>query len=239
MSGNVFALVFLPERLGRTARVVMRLDGGLDRPEAWSGSLRFEGGRLAFAGWRDLGSVAPELARYVPVAGGGDVKVDLDFTHGHIEKAEGSLYAGGVALGSPNASSDRKLDLDRLRGRWWLTRHPSYWRLHVDELQLGAPDNTVAADRAVLTADVGDGWTRGKLEGAPLHSVAALGLWLAPDLDLRGMELGGTAREVSFNWDEPPAGQEIAGIGPVGGCLGDCTVGRIRAHGHGGASFGQ
>ena len=199
---NVFALVFLPERLGRTARVVLRLDGGLDRPQTWSGSLRFEGGRLAFAGWRDLGGVVPELARYVPVAGGGDVNVDLDFTRGRIEKAQGSVYAGGVALGSPNASPDRKLDVDRVRGRWWLTHHLSYWRLNVDELQLGAPEDTAAADRAVLTADVGDGWMRGKLEGAPVHSVAALGLWLAPDLDLGGMQLGGTAREVSFNWDD-------------------------------------
>jgi uncharacterized protein YhdP len=199
---NVFGLVLLPERLGRTARIVMRLDGALDRPQTWTGSLRFEGGRLAFAGWRDLGSAAPELARYVPVAGGGDVNVGLDFTHGRIDKAAGSLYARGVALGAPDASSDRKLDLDRLRGRWWLTRHLSYWRLRVDELQLGAPDDTVAADRAVLTADIGDGWTRGKLEGAPLHSVAALGLWLAPSVDLGGVELGGTAREVSFNWDD-------------------------------------
>lgn len=199
---NVFALVFLPERLGRTARVVMRLDGGLDRPQTWSGSLRFEGGRLAFAGWRDLGSFAPELARYLPVAGGGDVNLDLDFKNGRIEKAAGSLYAAGVELGAANASSDRKLDLDRLRGRWWLTRHLSYWRLHVDELQLGTPEQSAAADRAVMSADVGDGWTHGKLEGAPLRSLAALGLWWAPDLDLGGIALGGTAREVSFNWDD-------------------------------------
>jgi len=199
---NVFALVFLPERLGRTARVAMRLEGALDRPQTWSGSLRFEGGRLAFAGWRDLGSLAPELARYVPVAGGGDVNVDLDFTRGRIEKAQGNVYAGGLALRSPGASSDRRLDLDRLRGRWWLTRHLSYWRLHVDELQLGAPDDTAAADSAVLTADIGDGWTHGKIETAPLHSIAAVGLWLAPDLDFGGVKLGGIAREVSFNWDD-------------------------------------
>ena len=197
---NVFGLVFLPERLGRTARIVMRLAGSLERPATWSGSLRFEGGRLAFAGWRELANVAPEVARYVPVAGGGDVSIDLDFTHGHLDKAQGSLDAGGVVLGPLAAAGDRKLDLDRLSGRWWLTRHPSYWRVHVDGLQLGAPQDRTG--RAVLAADVGDGWTQGKLEGAPLHSVAAMGLWLAPDLDLGGIELGGTAREVSFNWDE-------------------------------------
>lgn len=197
---NVFGLVFLPERLGRTARIVMRLAGSLDRPETWSGSLRFEGGRLAFAGWHELADLAPGLARYVPVAGSGDVNVDADFNHGHLEKAQGSLDTGGVVLGTPEAAGDRELDLDRLSGRWWLTRHPAYWRLHVDELQLGAPQNK--AGRAVLTADVGDGWTQGKLEAAPLHAVAALGLWLTPDLDLGGIDLGGTAREVSFNWDD-------------------------------------
>src|SRR6185437_16109917 len=162
---NVFGLVFLPERLGRTARIVMRLAGSLDRPDTWSGSLRFEGGRLAFGGWHDLAGLAPELARYVPVAGGGDASVDADFNHGHLEKAQGSLDAGGVVLGAPVAAADRKLDLDRLSGRWWLTRHPSYWRLHVAELQLGSPQDK--AGRAVLTADVGDRWTQGKLAGAP------------------------------------------------------------------------
>lgn len=195
---NVFGLVFLPERLGRSARIVMRLAGSLERPETWSGSLRFEGGRLAFAGWRDLANLAPEVARYVPVAGGGDASIDLDFTRGHVDKAQGSVDASGVVLGSPGAPGDRKLDLDRLSGRWWLTRHPSYWRVHVGELQVG--DHK--AGRAELTVDVGEAWMQGKLEGAPLHSVAAAGLWLAPDLDLGGIDLGGTAREVSFNWDE-------------------------------------
>jgi uncharacterized protein YhdP len=202
---NLFALVFLPDRLGRTARVAMRLDGGLDRPQTWTGSVRFEGRRLAFAGWRDFANFAPELARYTPAAGGGDLTLNLDFTHGRLDKAEGTIYAGGVVLASPTASSDRTLNLDRLRGRWWLARHSSYWRLRVSEMQLGAPpgeSDSTAEPRGELTADVGDGWTHGKLEDAPLYSVAAIGQWLAPHLDLGGVALGGTAREVTFNWDD-------------------------------------
>ena len=201
---NLFALVFLPDRLGRTARVALRLDGGLDRPQIWTGSLRFDGRRLAFAGWHDFANFAPELARYTPAAGGGDLTLNLDFTHGQLDKAEGTIYAGGVVLASPTASSGRTLNLDRLRGRWWLARHSSYWRLRVDEMQLGAPPgetDSVAALRGDLAADVGDGWTHGKLEDAPLYSVTAIGQWLAPHLDLGGVALGGTAREVTFNWD--------------------------------------
>jgi len=199
---NLFALVFLPERLGRTARVVMRLEGGLDTPGSWSGSLRFEGRRLAFAAWRDFGSIAPKLARYVPVAGGGDVTVDLDFTHGQLDKAQGNVSAGGVVLTSPTAASGRTLDLDRLRGQWRMTRYLSYWRLRVDDLWLDAASEGSPPERpAVLTADVGDGWTRGKLETVPVHSVAAIGQWLAPDLELGDADLGGTARDVTFDWD--------------------------------------
>ena len=212
---NLFALVFLPDRLGRTARVVMRLDGALDRPESWSGSLRFDGRRLAFTGWRDFAGFAPEIARYTPVSGGGDVTVNLDFVHGRITKADGTVHAGGVALASPTAS-ERTLALDRLRGQWWLVRHPSYWRLRVEDLELGAPPGdggATGSQRAALTIEAGApaaSWLRGKLEGAPLRSVAAVGQWLAPHLDLGGLELGGTARELAFDWSGMrPSGRRL------------------------------
>ncbi len=209
---NLFALVFLPDRLGRTARVAMRLNGSLEEPESWSGSLRFEGRRLAFAGWQALGGIAPALARYIPVAGGGDLTLSVDFTRGQVNKAQGGVYAGGLVLASPIDSSSRTLELDRLSGQWWLSRHSSYWRLRVSELQLGNAQEgmTSPSQRAALAADVGEGWTRGKLEDAPLNSVAAIGQWLAPHLDLGGVDLGGTAREVTFDWNtRKAAGQRL------------------------------
>ncbi len=41
------ALVFLPERLGRTARVVFQLSGDINVPASLSGGVRFEGVRMA------------------------------------------------------------------------------------------------------------------------------------------------------------------------------------------------
>ena len=201
---NLFALLFLPERLGRTARVAMRLEGDLERTETLSGSLRFEGRRLSFAGWRDIAACAPEFAAYAPVAGGGDVTVNMDFTHGRVEKADGSVRAGGVAFASRGVAQDT-LNLDRLRGQWRLARHGTDWRVRVDELELGAPagDGAVASSAASMLIDAesrGD-WARGRLEQAPLQSVALIARWLAPHLDLAGVELGGMARDVVFDWN--------------------------------------
>ena len=200
---NLFTLLFLPERLGRTARVAMRLEGGLDRPDTLSGSLRFEGRRLSFAGWRDFSRFAPGFVAYAPVSGGGDVTVHLDFARGRIEKADGDVHAGGVALGSPGTA--RTLSLDRLRGQWRLVRRGSGWRVRVEALELGAPtgEGGVASKPASLLVDAAqDGvWARGKLEHAPLQAVAIIARWLAPHFDVAGVELGGTARDVVFDWD--------------------------------------
>src|SRR5689334_4986583 len=68
---NGFGLVLLPERLGRAARLAVQIQGDLDRPESWSGGLRFDGMRLAFAGWREALSHYPAFARSLPAAGGG------------------------------------------------------------------------------------------------------------------------------------------------------------------------
>ncbi len=48
------ALVFLPERLGRTARVVFQLNGDINSPASFSGGVRFEGVRLSFSSWRGV-----------------------------------------------------------------------------------------------------------------------------------------------------------------------------------------
>jgi uncharacterized protein YhdP len=205
---SVFALVFLPERLGRTARIALRVEGALDRPDTLSGALRLEARRLSFAGWRDLRTFSPPVLSYVPIGGSGDLTVNVDFERGRIIKSDGSIRAGGIVLASRPAG-DRRLDLDRVRAEWRLARHNEDWRLRVESLELGAPSGEMQSEfppraaSGALTVDAGaDGqWVRGKLEHAPLRSVASVARWLAPHLDLADVELEGIAQNVTFDWD--------------------------------------
>ena len=225
-----YGLVFLPERLGRTARIVMRLDGDLGKSAALSGTARFEGRRLLFAGWRDLLDASPDAARYLPRAGGGDMTVNVDFEKGRIVKADGRVSAAGLefdsqgaaAMGMPigsmpvsglspwDAPARGVLALDHLRGEWRLAQRGSNWRLQVDSLELGdAANHATPATLALDVAPSGE-WIHGQLEQAPLQSVAAVARWFAPQLYLAGVELGGIVRDVGFDWNTSrPAGQRL------------------------------
>ncbi|MDB6041745.1 MAG: hypothetical protein JWM63_296 [Gammaproteobacteria bacterium] len=222
-----YGLVFLPERLGRTARIVMRLDGDLEKPTALSGTARFEGRRLLFAGWRDWLSAAPDAARYLPRAGGGDVTVNVDFEKGRILKASGKISAGGLefdAQGIPALAEDSPasgvsasntagagvLTLDHLRGEWRLAQRGSNWRLQVDSLELGEAANQPTPATFALDVARSGAWAHGQLEHAPLQSVVAIARWFAPQLDLAGVELGGSVRDGEFDWNASrAAGQRL------------------------------
>ncbi|MDB6089500.1 MAG: hypothetical protein JWN85_2284 [Gammaproteobacteria bacterium] len=211
-----YGLVFLPERLGRTARIGLRLDGDLEKPAALSGTVRFEGRRLLFAGWRELLGAAPDAVGYLPRAGGGDVTLNVDFERGRIVKANGKVSAGGLefdALGvsakDPPASAG-VLALDHLRAEWRLAQRGSNWRLQVDSLELGDAANHATPATLALDAAPTGAWVRGKLEQAPLRSVAAVARWLAPQLDVAAVEFGGMVRDVAFDWNTSrPAGQRL------------------------------
>lgn len=169
-----YGLVFLPERLGRSARVVMRLEGNLEKPAELAGTVRFEGRRLAFAGWWEL--LAPAAGeRHLPRAGGGDLSLDVDFAQGRVVKASGKVAAGGLEL-APGAG------LDRVKGEWRLAQRPNGWRLQVESLELGesttpgtAAPGTAAPGSLSLEAATDGSWVRGALEHASLATVAALG----------------------------------------------------------------
>ena len=215
---SAYGLVFLPERLGRTARVALRLVGDLGDPRALGGTLRFDGRRLLFAGWRDVLGAVPDVARCLPRAGGGDVELHVDFEQGRIVKADGKVRAGGVEFdapawaGAPQPSALQAgaaaastaggvLALDYLRGEWRLARRDSGWRVRVEALELAGPAQPSASITATVDAALSGEWVRGKSESAPLQSLAAIGRWLAPHLQLAGVELGGTARDLAFDWN--------------------------------------
>ena len=206
-----YGLVFLPERLGRTARIVLRLDGNLEQAASLSGTLRFEGHRLAFAGWRELLSAAPQTQRYLPSAGGGDVTLSVDFAGGRVAKASGKVSAGGLEFVAPDEPLRTVLNLERLRGDWQLAqRRDSSWRLEVDSLELGEAGGHAVPASLELEAAPSGSWVRGKLEQAPLQSVAVVARWFAPQLDVSGVELGGMVRNVAFDWNTArPAGERL------------------------------
>jgi uncharacterized protein YhdP len=260
---SVAGLLFLPDRVGRSARITLSVKGDLGKPAELGGALRVEARRLLFPGCRDFLTGLPGLARYLPRGGNGDLSMDLNFKHGQLVKANGNvrasglvfdapasvvtvggpgrlaavggvgarspvaggLVAGGRAMGSPAAvglAADGNepvgprpnlLVMDRLHGDWRLMRLGSGWRVRVDSLDL------VKGERlGALTLDTSDSavqaapgrWIRGNLEQAPLQSVLAVARWLAPHFDLAGIQLGGTARTVAFDWASGrPEGQRL------------------------------
>jgi uncharacterized protein YhdP len=197
---SVFGLVLLPDAVGRTARIVLHVNGDLAKPDGLNGSLKLEARRLLFPGCRDLLAGIPDLAQYLPRGGNGDVTFDLDFEGGRIVKAGGNIRASRLVFDAPGHTNT--LELNRLRGDWRVARRGTGWRLKVDSLELAK-----GAQPASLTIDTGESdsvaqgrWARGTLEQAPVESVLAVARWLSPGLDLAGIELDGTARNVTFDW---------------------------------------
>ena len=204
-----YGLVFLPDRLGRTARLAIRLDGDLEQPRGLSGSVRFEGRRLAFGGWRELLTRMPEAARYLPRAGGGDVAVNIEFTRGRIVKASGKINGGGLEFAPVDDPTRAAFTLDQLRGDWRLAHRETGWRLQVESLELGESGAGAPASLG-LEATPSGSWIRGTLEEAPLQTVAAAARWFAPQFDLSGVGVTGTVRNVVFDWNTArPAGERL------------------------------
>jgi len=193
------ALVLLPERLGASAHVDLSLHGDLSRPATLAGSVRVEGVRLVFAGWRDLLQGMPQLARRLPSAGGGDVTLRADFAGGRILTADGSVRAGGVEF-ADSLSSDHSLLVDRVRGDWRLRREGSRWHGTIYALQVGRSPSDAAAS-ARVAVDWDGARLRVQASRLPLESLAAAIVWAAPQLDTGDAEIGGTARDVVFDWD--------------------------------------
>ena len=205
---NVAGLLLLPDRVGHSARVTLRVQGDLGHASALSGSLRVEARRLLFPGSRDFLAALPDVARFLPRGGNGDVTVDLSFDHGQIMKARGTVHAGELLFDAPGGAAaaparPNLLVLDRVSGNWQATRLATGWRIRVDSLDLAKADRF-----ASLTLDTSESsrpdspgrWIRGVVEQAPLESVLAVARWLAPHFDLAGIQLDGTARNLTFDW---------------------------------------
>jgi len=184
------ALVLLPASLGASAHLALAVTGDPARPAGASGTLSFEGRMLEFAGWRQLIGYPP-VERYLPQAGRGNLELHTEFAQGRLLRADGKVLAQALEWRAPVAAA-AALTVDRLSGSWRLERLGARWRLEVQALELGELSVDAAADAA---------WARGRVESAPLPVVVAIASWYAPQLPLAQVALGGTVRELGFDWD--------------------------------------
>lgn len=202
-------LVLLPERLGSTARIDLRMRGDLEDPKSVSGSVALEGVRLVFAGWRELFAGSPELAQRLPSAGGGDVSLKAVFSAGRLQQADGSVRAAGVQFADA-VTSQQRLVLDRLRGDWRLRRRGASWHGVIDDFEVGGPQSAGALSLAHVEVDSSGSRVQVRATTLPLESLGALAAWLLPDIDLAGVEVAGTAEDVSVDWDAArPVGEQL------------------------------
>ncbi|HEY5102319.1 MAG TPA: DUF3971 domain-containing protein [Steroidobacteraceae bacterium] len=193
------AFVLLPERLGTSARIDLRMRGDLNDAKSLSGNVRFEGPHLAFAGWRELLQDAPQLASFLPAAGAGDLIGHAEFSAGRLDSAAGSVQAGGVEFAGALPSAQR-LRLDEVRGDFRLRRRGASWHAEIDGLEVGGAGREAAASDAHVEADVTGASVHASATILPLASLAALGAWFAPQLNA-GMQFAGSAADVQVDWD--------------------------------------
>jgi len=190
-------LAFLPERLGRSARFVVRVNGDISRIETLTGSLKFEGYRLAFNGWRDVLGAWPRLAKNLPLGGTGDVAVDLTLARGRVQKASGEVRAVDVSF----AKESGTLALERLSGAWQIARRGSGWQAQINDLMTTRDDSKGAISSLRLDIAADGRSAHGELARAPVQALAPIASWFAPGLALDRVKLAGDAKDVSFEWD--------------------------------------
>jgi len=199
------ALVLLPASLGASAHLALQMQGDPARPETSGGTLSFEGRMLEFAGWRALGEY-PQLARYLPQAGRGNLELRTRIAHGQLQRADGKLQAAALQWSAPVAGA-APVRIERLRGAWQLQRDERAWSLTATALEL-EPDTAPVSLSATLAADAQRG--RCELKGVPLPLLAELVRSWAPQLPLAQLRLDGVARELALDWDAArPAGTRL------------------------------
>jgi uncharacterized protein YhdP len=214
---NGFGLVFLPERLGRAARLAVQIQGDLDRPASWSGGLRFDGMRLAFAGWREVLNHYPKFARSLPAAGNGDLALQLTLEDGHVAKASGDIKANDIMFGTPpwvdpavaSNVANGTLTLDYLSGEWRYLRRRDGGQMQVEQLALSRESKTQSVRNA--SVEFSGAHVHGSVTQIPLRTIAAVAQWLTPDLLPDGVELQGAADDLDFDWNPARvAGERLA-----------------------------
>ena len=214
---NASAQIFLPERLGRTARATLRLKGNADNAASLEGAISLEGRRLAFTAWRDVLQDRLSAAQFIPSAGGGDCSITLFFRAGAVSAAQGTVHADDVSFrrpalqvaspadepqaGAPLPSqlAGRVLRLGFLRGDWKLARRSDGWRFDVAQLSIG-PQGRDTPTTSLNAFIKRDGSVTAEVASLPLNVIASATSWFATDLDLDDAELQGDAKDIAIEW---------------------------------------
>jgi len=251
---NAEVLVALPEPLGARAHLSVQMHGDPARPELARGTLRFEGQRLAFAGWRDL-AAGLDIARCLPQAGDGNLELQAQFAAGQVASAIGRISAEGLEW-SAAAPGSGTLALERVSGTWQLARRGGQWHFTANLLELAAapsdeaaaPESTARASpedapaavatpaSITLDADAQGARAHGRVQHAPVAVLAALARWYASEPALGDMAFGGQARELSFYWSaQRPAGARLVTFADledltVASVSGDVRLSGLTAH---------
>jgi uncharacterized protein YhdP len=227
---NIEARARLPPGLGARARVLLAFRCDPRSPQSLSGTLELHGERLELAGWRTLLADLP-AARWLPTGGSGTFSLEARFAADGLSSAEGAVQAESLTW--PAASPETPgLALEHLRGLWHLVRSDGHWRLTVSRLELpGSSAATLALDVAP-----GGAVARGTAERLPVAVLAGLARSFGSAPGLEALELGGTVREASCDFDAGRAAgarlrtrAELAGLtlGARGGAL---RIAGLTAH---------
>jgi uncharacterized protein YhdP len=205
--------MMLPDRLGRTARLALQLEGDPGSVDSLSGRVRFEGERLAFAGWRDLLSPRMPLARHVPARGSGNVTMRVTLSGGAIEQLTGEVRADDVRL----ASLAAPVDVGYLNGNWKAVRQGQRWRLDVRDLRAGPEGRDAAPATIVLDVDTAQRTAHARIDLAPVATLLRAVEAGVRDVSLAGVTARGVAQDVDVRWDglaAPGARLRASGTAP-------------------------
>lgn len=198
---NATGLVFLPDRVGRSARVSLRIKGDLGKPAELKGVLKLQARRVQFAGLRELLARADSLAPGIPSAGNGELTADLSFANGQISKVSGTLAASALAY---DLQSPHLLILNQVRGNWSALRVPAGWRIRLDAPdpvngQLGGLQINAAIRGMMLD------WSPARAAGDRLRAAGRLeSVALAPrtrGFSLSGLQVGVDGNESRLLFD--------------------------------------
>ncbi|HTV49985.1 MAG TPA: hypothetical protein VME21_02290, partial [Steroidobacteraceae bacterium] len=166
-SWSAAASAWLPERLGRTARITLELQG--DPRAGLGGRLRFQGNGLQLSSWRALALPRWGLEGYLPAAGAADASVELNWRAGRLATVGGELHSAGLLFRAGGIDGD-ELHVQQLDTRWQLTRTPGGWRFYASPLSLGDAHRAHAAPGSlVLEVSRQGGRWRGELHRLPLE----------------------------------------------------------------------